>query len=223
MRLSFAAFLFASFTIAALVASPAALAKDYLVETQKAYKKAAKTLKPGDTIILKNGEWKDFEIIFQGEGSEDKIITLRAETPGGVSLTSQSNIRVGGAFLAIHGLRFENGYSPTRDVIDMRSPNYKGAAFLELSDIVIDGFNKPGTDDKDYWINFRGVRNRLTRSALLNKTSFGATVITTQDLDNKHAERSCDFKKLFRVTSAPRQKWRRDDPDWYGQGLPSAF
>jgi len=57
MRLSFAAFLFASFTIAALVASPAALAKDYLVETQKAYKKAAKTLKPGDTIILKNGEW----------------------------------------------------------------------------------------------------------------------------------------------------------------------
>ena len=82
-------------------------------------------------------------------------------------LTGQSNLRIGGAYLNVSGLVFKDGYSPTRDVIDMRSPNYRGAAFLEISDIVIDGFNKPGTDDKDYWIDFRGVRNRLTRSCLL--------------------------------------------------------
>ena len=197
MRLTFTSSLFAGLTVAAFALTPNAFAKDYLVENQKAYKKAAKNLKPGDNIILKNGEWKNFEIIFQGEGTEDNKITLRAETPGGVTITGRSNLRIGGAFLEVSGLRFENGYSPSRDLIDMRSPDYRGAAFLELSDIVIDGFNKPGTDEKDYWINFRGVRNRLTRSALLNKTSFGATVITTQELDTKHAGGHVISKNYF--------------------------
>ena len=197
MRLTFTSSLLAGLTVAAFALAPNAFAKDYLVESQKAYKKAAKNLKPGDNIILKNGEWKNFEIIFQGEGTEDNKITLRAETPGGVTITGRSNLRIGGAFLEVSGLRFKNGYSPSRDLIDMRSPDYRGAAFLELSDIVIDGFNKPGTDEKDYWINFRGVRNRLTRSALLNKTSFGATVITTQELDTKHAGGHVISKNYF--------------------------
>ena len=172
--------------MAAFIAAPTAIAKDYLVKSQKDYRKAAKKLKAGDSLILKDGEWKDFQIIFEGEGTAEDKITLRAETPGGVMLTGQSNLRIGGAYLNVSGLVFKDGYSPTRDVIDMRSPNYRGAAFLEISDIVIDGYNKPGTDEKDYWIDFRGVRNRLTRSALLNKTSLGSTVITTQELDNKH-------------------------------------
>jgi len=188
---------FISLILAGIIGAPTAVAEDYLVGSQKAYRKAAKKLKAGDTIILKDGEWKDFQIIFEGEGTEDDKITLRAETLGGVSLTGQSNLRVGGAYLNISGLVFTDGYSPTRELIDMRSPNYRGAAFLEISDIVIDGFNKPGTDDKDYWINFRGLRNRLVRSAILNKTSFGATVITTQELDNKHASQHVIAKNYF--------------------------
>ena len=164
---------------------PAVLAKDYLVTSQKEYRSAHKKLKPGDNIILKDGEWNDFQILFEGEGLPEAKIALRAETPGAVKITGRSNLRIGGAYLAVSGLVFKNGYSPTRELIDMRGDKYKGAAFLELSDIVIDGFNKPGTNEKDYWINFRGVRNRLTRSAVLNKTSFGATVITTQELDNR--------------------------------------
>ncbi|MEP6343200.1 MAG: polysaccharide lyase 6 family protein [Maricaulaceae bacterium] len=170
-------------TVFSLSTSTVALAKDYLVDTQKDYKKAVKKIKAGDTIILKDGVWKDFKIIFQGQGRKDAKLTLRAQTPGGVTLTGQSNLRIGGAFLQVSGLTFKDGYSPSRDVIDMRSPNYSGAAFSELSHILIDGYNKPGTDEKDYWINFRGVGNRLTHSALQNKTSFGATVIFTQTLE----------------------------------------
>jgi len=90
---------------------------------------------------------------------------------------------MGGAFLSVSGLVFKDGYAPSRDVIAMRSPKYNTTVLSELSEIVIDGYNKPGTDDKDYWIDFRGIGNRLTRSALLNKTSFGATVIVTQTED----------------------------------------
>lgn len=179
-------YLYITFIIASVMMAPVALAKDYLVTSQKHYRSAHKKLKPGDSVILKNGEWKDFQILFEGKGSPEAKITLRAETLGGVIITGRSNLRIGGAYLNVSGLVFKSGYSPTRELIDMRSEKYKSTAFLELSDIVIDGFNKPDADDKDYWINFRGLRNRLTRSAILNKTSFGSTVITTQELDNKH-------------------------------------
>jgi len=45
-----------------------AVAEDYFVETQRAYRSALKTLKPGDVIILRDGEWRDFKIVFEGEG-----------------------------------------------------------------------------------------------------------------------------------------------------------
>ena len=89
--------------------APAVLAKDYLVTSQKEYRSAHKKLKPGDNIILKDGEWNDFQ-----------MIALRAETPGGVKITGRSNLRIGGAYLAVSGLVFKNGYSTTRELIDMR-------------------------------------------------------------------------------------------------------
>ncbi len=53
-----------------LNACPAA-ARDILVSTQAEYKDAVKAANPGDTIVLANGEWRDFEILFTGEGTED--------------------------------------------------------------------------------------------------------------------------------------------------------
>lgn len=168
----------------ATLALPAA-AKDYFVATQKDYKKAATKLVPGDTIILRDGVWRDFRLVFEGEGRADAKLSLRAETPGGVILSGQSNLRMGGAYLSVSGLVFKDGFSPSRDVIDMRSPKYRATLLSELSDITIDGYSKPGTSEKDYWVEFRGIGNRLTRSAFLNKTSLGATIIVTQPLDNE--------------------------------------
>ena len=54
-----------------------------LVETQQEYRAATEKLQPGDTIILANGVWKDFEIVFAGKGTVDKPISLTAETKGG--------------------------------------------------------------------------------------------------------------------------------------------
>ena len=45
------------------------------VESQAEYQDAMKKLKPGDTIIMANGAWKNFEILFAGIGEQDKPIT----------------------------------------------------------------------------------------------------------------------------------------------------
>lgn len=43
---------------------------------------AIKDAKPGDNIVLANGTYKDFEIKFTGEGTEDKPITLKLKLLG---------------------------------------------------------------------------------------------------------------------------------------------
>ena len=52
-----------------------AQADDFLVKTQSEYLDASSKLNPGDRIILANGVWRDFEILFQGVGTEQEAIT----------------------------------------------------------------------------------------------------------------------------------------------------
>ena len=59
------------------------------------FNRAVAHAKPGDTIVLANGEWKDVELIFKGKGTEDKPITLTAQTPGECLLiTFSSSLRI---------------------------------------------------------------------------------------------------------------------------------
>src|SRR3546814_11710127 len=78
-----------------------ALARDLLVADQAQYKTAVNKAQPGDTIILADGEWRDFQIVFTGTGTAAKPIALTAQTKGKVLITGQSNLRIGGKHLPI--------------------------------------------------------------------------------------------------------------------------
>lgn len=85
-----------------LLAPLPALAADHLVRDQAAYAAAVKRAAPGDRILLADGEWRDFQIVFSGEGTADKPITLAAQTPGKVIISGQSNLRIGGEIGRAH-------------------------------------------------------------------------------------------------------------------------
>ena len=86
------------------------IAEDFLVSTQLEYEDRVKNVKPGDTIILKDGVWSNFEILFVGQGSKDKPITLRSQTNGNVLITGESNLRIAGEHLVVSGLSMVNIY-----------------------------------------------------------------------------------------------------------------
>ena len=88
----------------AIFASCSAAAGEKTVSTQADYEAAAGQLRAGDTIVLANGEWTDFEILLTGEGTAEKPITLRAETKGKVFITGESNLRLAGKHLVVTGL-----------------------------------------------------------------------------------------------------------------------
>jgi len=112
--------LFATFVSGAILNSSSVFAADYKVANQKEYADALSSIEKGDSIILANGVWNDFEILLEGKGSAKEPITLTAETKGKVIISGQSNLSLAGEHLVVSGLVFKNGYTPTSSVITFR-------------------------------------------------------------------------------------------------------
>ena len=93
---------------------------DIKVSNSNELNAAIENAKPGDNIVLANGVWKDLQIKFIGEGTENQPITIKAETPGQVIIEGVSDLKFGGEYLVVDGLYFKNGYSPSDAVIEFR-------------------------------------------------------------------------------------------------------
>jgi poly(beta-D-mannuronate) lyase len=156
-------------------------AKRLLVRSQDQYLKAMKSLGPGDVVVLANGEWRDFEIVFTGQGEANKPVTLTAETPGKVVITGKSNLRIGGAHLVVSGLVFKNGHSPTGEVIAFRRNKDEMAVDSRVTEVVIDHFNQPDRYRTDYWVALDGRRNRFDHNHLVGKSNEGVTLAVRLD------------------------------------------
>ena len=81
-------------------ADPAALAR------------AIKGARPGDTIVMADGTWRDATVVFAAQGEPGRPVTLRAATPGKVVLTGASRLQIAGHDLVVDGLLFTDGASP---------------------------------------------------------------------------------------------------------------
>ena len=147
-----------------------------LVNDKNELENAITKAKAGNDIVLKDGVWKDVEIEFRGSGTEDNPITLRAETPGKVTIEGKSSIKFGGKFLIVKDLHFKNGYSPSNAVINFRINKEEIANNCKVTNCVIEDFNKPKRDKGDLWVNFWGRHNELSNSYIAGKTNRGPTV-----------------------------------------------
>lgn len=147
-----------------------------LVSNQQEFIDKAESLSPGDTIVLANGEWKDFEILFTGNGTEENPITLKAQTKGQVILSGLSNLRLSGEHLLIEGLVFKDGYSPTGEVISFRQNANTLANYSRVTEVVINGFSNPDKFNADKWVVMYGKNNRFDHNHLAGKNNAGVTM-----------------------------------------------
>lgn len=154
-----------------------------LVRSQDEYRKVAQNLQPGDIVVLANGEWRDFEIVFAGKGTKTKPIKLISETPGRVIISGKSNLKIGGSYMLVTGLVFRNGYSPTGEVIAFRRSKEDVATDSRVTEIVIDHFNQLDRYKTDYWVAMDGKRNRFDHSNLVGKANDGVTLAVRLDLE----------------------------------------
>ena len=156
-------------------------AAETLVHTQAEYREAVAQAQPGDEIILANGVWRDFEVLFSGNGEPESPITLKAETKGQVFLSGQSNLRLSGTHLVVSGLVFKDGYSPTQAVISFRRTKGEYAYYSRVTETVIDRFNNPERHETDFWVLMFGQHNRFDHNHLEGKGNAGVTMAVRLD------------------------------------------
>ncbi len=131
---------------------------------------------PGFTIVLSNGVWRDIQIKFYGTGTELAPITLRAETAGKVFITGQSDLKLGGEHLIVDGLHFTDGASPSRAVIQYFINRDTLANHCQVTNCVIEDFNKAQRNKSDLWVAFKGRHNELDHCYLARKANKGPTI-----------------------------------------------
>lgn len=151
-------------------------AKEYLVKTPDEYKEISADLNAGDEIVLANGVWNNFEILFKAKGTEKAPVTLRAETPGKVVLSGLSNLRLSGEYLVVSGLVFKDGYTPTGEVISFKQDDDNLANHSRVTQVVIDNFSNPEKFEQDKWVAMYGKHNRFDHNNLVGKRNAGVTM-----------------------------------------------
>ena len=165
---------------------------------------ANKNAKPGDTIILQTGEWKNVTINLDCIGSKEKPVVIKAQTPGKVLITGNSKLKIGGQYIIVDGLHFVNGYAGKDAVITFRTDNKHLANDCRIINTVINDFNNPKRMDENNWVTFYGKRNKLDHCGFIDKKNMG--VLLAVILDD---ERS-------------RENFHSIDHNYFGRRLPLA-
>ena len=161
-----------------------------VVSSVEEFNSAVEKLQPGDRVILANGVWRDVELKFKAKGLPNKSIELKAEVPGKVIISGQSNLRISGEHIVVSGLVFKDGFTPTSEVLSFRTSKDDLANHVRVTNTVIDNFSNPERHDTDTWVAIYGKNNRFDHSSLLNKGNRGVTLAvklrTEASRENNH-------------------------------------
>lgn len=154
-----------------------AAAKDILVASEDDIDDALEQVQPGDVLVMQDGTWTDQEIDFAARGSEDAPITLRPQTPGGVTLTGKSELKISGRYLVVDGLQFRDGaLRSSSHIVEFRG-KLGNAEHCRLTNTVIDSYNPPEVDTRYFWVSLYGQYNRVDHCRFVNQAHSGVTVV----------------------------------------------
>ena len=154
---------------------PAVFGAEVMVRTPAEIRAAAAKAKPGDTLVMANGDWRDVVVTFEGHGTAEKPITLRAETPGKVVLCGESRVRIGGSFLVVDGLLFRDGYLTRGSVFEFRS-GIGNATDSRLTNSAFVEYNPPDRKMSYKWVSLFGERNRVDHCRFAGQDHVGQAI-----------------------------------------------
>jgi len=139
-----------AFCCVAVLAAGSARGAERAVGSAADIEKAMADVKPGDVLVMNDGEWKDQRIKLTASGTKDQPITLRAKTPGKAKLVGDSGIVFAGDHCVVSGVLFGESASTESAVAFVGSDN----RFTDSAIVAPDRGGK--------WVHFqKGQRNRI--------------------------------------------------------------
>ncbi|MCA9237581.1 MAG: polysaccharide lyase 6 family protein [Planctomycetales bacterium] len=168
--------LFTALALLQLAATPA-VAKEFLVKDVHELKLAAKSARPGDHVIMAEGEWRDAKLVFSGQGTKAAPITLRAAAPGKTVMTGASELRLGGENLVVDGLLFQNPAATVSDLIQFRVDSKRLAFNCRLTNCAVISTLQVENSQESRWVNLYGSGHRVDRCTFQGKSGKGSTLV----------------------------------------------
>ncbi len=186
-------------TILIASASIVAQAKTFNVATLAALNAAMKDARPGDSVVMADGAWRDAVINFLAQATAERPVTLRAQTPGKVFLTGASKLSLNSPFLVVDGLFFKDGSAEDGSpVIAFKSHHGR------VTNTAIVKFN-PASGRANSWVLFDGEHNRLDHCFFEGKNNRGPLVANSCCESRHHRVESCYFKDIVYVAENGRE------------------
>ena len=172
-------------------------AKNLLVNSISDLNKAVRNAQPGDTVRLANGIYTDEKLVFHATGTFERPIVVKAETAKSVFIEGNSNMRIGGEYIEVHGLVFRNGYHA--NVWEFRSRSGVWANNCRITNCVIDGYNNPDDKMRERWVLLYGKNNRVDHCYFVNKENEGVLMAVVLEEKNNEASRQACGENKHRI------------------------
>lgn len=149
--------------IFALTFTSSLMAAEQRVSSAADITRASAEAKPGDALVMRDGDWKDQTIVFDAKGTAEKPITLRPQTAGKVVLTGNSSVTIAGEHLVVSGL-FLRDCTATGDGVKLAGENNR------LTESAVVGGNYK------FFVHLFGTSNRFDHCYLAEKTNDDPTL-----------------------------------------------
>ncbi|WP_157757633.1 chondroitinase-B domain-containing protein [Pseudalgibacter alginicilyticus] len=157
------------------------------VTNQSSLNSAISAAVPGTTIILSNnGSWANTTISISKDGTAANPIVIKAESPGMVVFSGNTNVKLGGDYIHFEGVVFENppnSVSTDTPLIDFRVNSSNVCNNCKVSNIKIDAFNQGSSQQTSVfkWILLRGANNEISYSSFVGKHGVGSIINDNRD------------------------------------------
>ncbi|WP_186776005.1 polysaccharide lyase 6 family protein [Rubripirellula reticaptiva] len=159
-----------------LISPRTVMAKDYQVANADALASATKELEPGDTVVLADGVWKDADLLMMGQGTIDAPILFRTASPGGVTLSGNTRIRIAGDHVTVDGFCFRDAWHKSA-LVEFRKDSKHLARSCRLTNIDIDDCNPPDLKTENKFVSIYGKNHTVDHCYLAGKRNPGATMV----------------------------------------------
>jgi poly(beta-D-mannuronate) lyase len=164
--------------LATIFLAPALHAATFSVSDPEAARRAVRDAKPGDTIVLTAGDWKDADLRLDGDGTATAPITIRAEVPGKTVFTGASRLRLGGSHLIVSGLHLRNLSGAKADWLEFRIDSKRRANHCRVTDCALtESPDFEAAEKENRWIGLYGTSNQLDHCRIEGKKTKGTTVV----------------------------------------------
>jgi poly(beta-D-mannuronate) lyase len=135
-----------------------AYAREQLVSTAAEISRLASDLQPGDVLVFSNGDWRNQPITFKARGTAENPVTLRAHTPGKVTFTGESSLKVDGEFVVVSGFRLHDATAKDPAILVLGNN-------CRVTECAVEG------GMHKFQLQMRGISNRVDHCYFAEKTN----------------------------------------------------